>query len=186
MINKIKEIGRALDAQCYHCALALALTLPDICGRVAYPNMSSLEQRKERYEKWFDTYVATQYFCSSNLNLPQNKNVLINGYACYLLRCAYLHFGNFDLLSQNNEIHIKKFRLHIDKLSGENGNASFVSHSSVYVNGEDMELDIDVYNLCYAIGQAAIEFYNSTPDKTLFKSEEIDDISWSKGTLGIA
>lgn len=119
MINKIKEIGRALDAQCYHCALALALTLPDICGRVAYPNMSSLEQRKERYEKWFDTYVATQYFCSSNLNLPQNKNVLINGYACYLLRCAYLHCGNFDLLSQNNEIHIKKFRLHIDKLSGK-------------------------------------------------------------------
>ena len=40
MVNRIiKEVQLALDNECYVVALMGALTLPDICGKSAYPNM---------------------------------------------------------------------------------------------------------------------------------------------------
>ncbi|MFT8320094.1 MAG: hypothetical protein ABF649_04245 [Bacillus sp. (in: firmicutes)] len=36
MLNKIEEIKQALKCECYLPALALALTLPDICGQIEY------------------------------------------------------------------------------------------------------------------------------------------------------
>lgn len=55
--NKISEIRRALNLELYNCALATALTLPDICGKVEFPN----EYSRERYTKWFDKYVRDQF-----------------------------------------------------------------------------------------------------------------------------
>ena len=54
MINRIiKEIKVALDNECYMVALMSALTLPDICGKSAYPQLFV----GKRYVKWCDTYV---------------------------------------------------------------------------------------------------------------------------------
>lgn len=49
MKEKIREIEKALNCGCYHCALALALTIPDICGQVAYSNMKSRQDSSKRY-----------------------------------------------------------------------------------------------------------------------------------------
>ena len=55
MVNRIiKEIKVALDNECYIVALMGALTLPDICGKSAYPNV---ERVGDRYKRWCDTYV---------------------------------------------------------------------------------------------------------------------------------
>ena len=54
MVNRIvKEVKLALDNECYIVALMGALTLPDICGKSAYPNLGV----GERYRNWCDTYV---------------------------------------------------------------------------------------------------------------------------------
>ena len=66
---KIKQIGKALEHGCYHCALALTFTLPDICGQVAYPDLHKPEQRGERYKKWFDEYVSKYYQCPEDVTL---------------------------------------------------------------------------------------------------------------------
>ena len=47
---RLKEIRQALQNELYHCALALALTLPDICGKHELPDVAV----KSRYTKWFD------------------------------------------------------------------------------------------------------------------------------------
>ncbi len=50
MINQIiKEINACLKNGCYIAALTTALTLPDICGKVEYPN----DGNSSRYKKWY-------------------------------------------------------------------------------------------------------------------------------------
>lgn len=41
MKEKILQIQKALNAEAYFPALALTLTLPDICGQVEYPTENS-------------------------------------------------------------------------------------------------------------------------------------------------
>lgn len=55
MIDRIvHEIRMALSHELYLSALALALTLPDTCGRAEYPN----EKRNGiRYKNWCSQYV---------------------------------------------------------------------------------------------------------------------------------
>ena len=47
MIEKIKEIERALGGGYYYCALALALTIPDICGQVYSPEFTAVNLRQK-------------------------------------------------------------------------------------------------------------------------------------------
>ena len=39
VLEKINAIRVALEKECYLPALALALTLPDICGQIEYPEL---------------------------------------------------------------------------------------------------------------------------------------------------
>ncbi|WP_273832345.1 hypothetical protein [Guptibacillus sedimenti] len=39
MLDKIKDIKIALNNKSYLSALALSLTLPDICGQIEYPDL---------------------------------------------------------------------------------------------------------------------------------------------------
>lgn len=166
-IVKIKEVGKALKCGCYHCALALALTIPDICGAVAYPNECS----SGRYKKWFNEYVCPHYFlCPDEVKLPNEGRNILNGYACYLLCCAYLHSGDWDLKRQNPNIKISSFKLHYDKAS-----VNFGSYNS-FQTVDTFSLDIDVSGLCRAICQAATDFYYQGNNADLFEDNEIDNI----------
>lgn len=56
MIDRIiNDINKALDAEAYMAALALVLTLPDICGKVAY---GETLRNKERYIKWYEDNIG--------------------------------------------------------------------------------------------------------------------------------
>lgn len=168
MIRKIKEVQKALEAGCYHCALALVLTFPDICGSIAYPELKGTGKSKERYEKWYDEYVAL-YYNFGDEKFPNGTDILINGYACYLLRCAYLHNGCYDFKKENPEVKISKFNLHYDKHTLLMG-----SYNSV--NTSDFSLDVDVSGLCGAICRATTDFYNK--HKEQFEDELILDYGW--------
>ena len=50
----IKDIKGALNNNLYFSALALTLTLPDICGQMMYPDLYS----KARYQKWYYIYIG--------------------------------------------------------------------------------------------------------------------------------
>lgn len=51
----IKDIKGVLDNNLYFSALALALTLPDICGLIMYPNLNS----KARYKNGMMNILAS-------------------------------------------------------------------------------------------------------------------------------
>jgi hypothetical protein len=44
-----------LKAEAYLSALALTLTLPDICGKAAYPEIKTAG---DRYRKWYDEQIG--------------------------------------------------------------------------------------------------------------------------------
>ena len=50
----VREIRSAISNHLYYPALALALTLPDVCGNVEYPESSVFD----RYTKWYDECVG--------------------------------------------------------------------------------------------------------------------------------
>lgn len=76
----ISEVRTAIERDCYIVALMGALTLPDICGKSAYPDMKV----GARYTKWCDTYLspATQKTLEDILQ-PMARSVESN-LACML------------------------------------------------------------------------------------------------------
>ena len=81
----VNEINGLLRDGYPYSALGIALTLPDICGNIAYPNTKVADH----YKKWYSEYVNP----ISALKFKDGFDEEI----CYKLRCAYLHSGNFDL-----------------------------------------------------------------------------------------
>lgn len=56
----IDDVNKALNAEAYMAALALVLTIPDICAKAEYGDSLG---NKERYVKWFDKYIGQYEIC---------------------------------------------------------------------------------------------------------------------------
>lgn len=173
MLELIKEIESALDNNLIRCALGMALTLPDICGKVGFPEYK--DDSKKRYEEWCNKYLFNQGFYPTHimdLDNPDRKGErsrVISGNLCYKLRCAYLHSGNLQLNQRPNDDY-PQFLLRIST-SKENG---------IYV-GRDSKDDVDKITqkvidarlLTRVLCNAAMEFYNNYNDKKAFQNHRI-------------
>ena len=84
----IQAIEISLNTQNWYSALALALTLPDICGKIDYPNLH--RKSRLRYSKWFDMYVGEEY----KMTIEGETITFLTGNDCFALRCSYLHEGS--------------------------------------------------------------------------------------------
>lgn len=99
MLELTASIRKAIECECYYPALALALTVPDICGQIAHPELVYKEGRRkgqrkvgDQYSAWFDENVA-QYCTYHHYPGGETKHVL-TGKMCYNLRCKVLHEGH--------------------------------------------------------------------------------------------
>lgn len=95
-------VKNSLTQENWYAALSLALTLPDICGKLENPSYSSTK----RYALWFDTYVLDNY---SFTDLYGNLRIFLSGNDAYALRCAYLHGGEGDISSQRVQELLESF-----------------------------------------------------------------------------
>lgn len=59
MIDSIQEIRKALDKDCYLAALALSLTLPDICSQV---ENAVMDENRTLYINWFNSHTNMMTF----------------------------------------------------------------------------------------------------------------------------
>lgn len=86
--SRLQEIKQCLDAGMLQQALTLTLSIPDICGRIEYPDMQE-DKNGTRYAKWFDENIDAYNVGESG---KDGKHFdCFNGYMCYLLRCRMLH-----------------------------------------------------------------------------------------------
>ncbi len=89
MLRFINAVRLSLKTENWYSALFVALSLPDICGRIEHPTSNS----KDRYIAWFSKYLSSIY-----TGLPDCPFLIPED--CYALRCALVHEGCSDLDNQ--------------------------------------------------------------------------------------
>ena len=84
MKHFIDAMDSAVKNENWHGAIFIALSLPDICGKIDRPNEGG---SKIRYSTWFDDYVSERF-------RDKHGTGNLSGRDCYALRCALLHEGS--------------------------------------------------------------------------------------------
>lgn len=181
LIDRISEIEQALKSNLYQAALALALTIPDICGAYQYPETSV----RLRYEKWFDEYV-TPYYMPKILGkaLDSNRRIM-TGKICYCLRCAFFHSGNDDINANAK----KNFLSDIDTgykvsynliLTTEYDSMECITHRGALER--EYTIHISIPGLCQMICDAAKEYISDIPNHVLSTTtlSIYDDNQWNE------
>lgn len=148
------SIRASLRQENWYAALALALTMPDICGRVDSPKSPS----GPRYAAWFDAWMRSQHYESS---VParfaeivpgvRQENggwvrTIMSGDDCYALRCGFLHQGGADVSEQR----AAKIRAALDSFHFIVPPAGLTIHK----NQADRVLQLQVDMFCHEIADA--------------------------------
>ena len=178
MINRITdEMKKCVENECYIAALALALTLPDTCGKAEYPLEKST---KKRYIDWYNEYIG-KYEKSPNEDFPLMPYA--NGEIVYSLRCQLLHQGTPDIEQKN----VKEERCKVDHFSLTISDPSIGGSSHVTYNMNNVverrELEINIVNLSSKLGAAAKSYYRENPDKFDFIQYDLKDVRHAYDTL---
>lgn len=156
MMEKIDDIRQAVKNKCYYSALALALTIPDIFGKISYdlqinPDTGKEYREYEKYIKWFNEYMYEPNRYRGEYE-EHYKEVQFNGDACYMLRCSYLHNGVADIQSEDGKVRVNRFELAI--LDDNDDFSTFGASSGIITDGNGKILDrhirVDIRGLCLA------------------------------------
>jgi len=162
-LHRIEEIELNIDDKRWQSALALALTLPDICGGIAFPEIVKKYRdgrvRMDRqnnptrdvgaqYIQWFNQYAAPYFKLE-----PKNEKPYISGERCWQLRCEYLH-QNKGFLNDENDSEV---RFHL----GVNCGTSVCQFAGKQMSEEEKDIRIDIQEFCLRMCQAARNYYIS-------------------------
>ncbi|MCH8208557.1 MAG: hypothetical protein IIA62_05835 [Nitrospinae bacterium] len=140
MRDFLTQVKKGLDENLYLLSLFSALAVPDICGAMSSEDG---EANAEKYEVWFDKYVAPKY------------SDFLSGKDCYFFRCSLLHQGS----SQHPRSNYKRV-LFVEPSATTN-----VFHNNI-VNDA---LNIDVRVFCNDIISGAEKWLGENEETKLFK-----------------
>ena len=187
MLDIIADIRKALENNCLCSALGLALTLPDICGQIEYPDFKKEKGEKKslsqiRYETWCNNYLFNQGFLP-DLKVDYSKDSndwerirCITGDMCYKLRCSYLHSGNTELNQRENDT-FPVFEL---RMCSKEDNGIYVEPTGTGFDGKERFV-LDVRHLCHVLCNAAKEYYNQHEPESDFDSHNIKIVDVETG-----
>ncbi len=144
-------------------ALALALTLPDICGMVEFPNKGVAE----RYIGWYDKYLGK--YMSHGKNDLGVDNPWLSGEVIYNLRNTYLHQGSPNIIGTK----VKESANQLDKFILLLGDGTEIWDATINMNMGYGKLTyklimVDVTYLCNSICDCALLYYENNAEKFEF------------------
>lgn len=177
LLKLIDDMNRALDANCYLAALAIALTLPDICGKAEYPSASNTR----RYIDWYNKYIAA-FECPPSYEGAEPENMpYLSGEVVYNLRNSFLHQGNPNVDNgkiKQNENKIDKFSLVIQSKNEFDIYSDASCVQSDCTGTTIRSYRVNVRRLCFILGSTAKGYYEENKEKFDFFQYEI--IDWDK------
>lgn len=171
MDKKIKDIRDALKNGTYYCALALALTLPDICSQVENGLKNGDNSNRTMYINWVNKYMQYDDF---HFPVEGFEIQTFTGEMCYSLRCKVLHNGNTEV--QNKKLDVK-----VDDFCLTMPNEENYYHGYRYIeNSEGKKITIiGIDYICERICDTAEKFYNDWSNK-----EDFDQYSFQQTKIG--
>lgn len=176
MVHRIiNEIEVALDNDCYIVALMGALTLPDICGKSAYPN---LERVGDRYKRWCDTYIYPKIQHTDKKDKDLDCGITpLSGEIIYSLRCYLLHQGSADI--ECEKCKVEEFELLIQP---KNEFGIYIDNFGAIWSNDDFEhrkrhMRLHVRNICRDLCTAAESYYQNHNDEFEFINYKISRIN---------
>jgi hypothetical protein len=140
MQSFVNATTMALDSSNWYAALVLALTIPDICGRLENPSMGS----QARFVNWYDRFLLTHY--QSNIGSSGTLHTFLDGSDCYALRCAFLHQGEFDISDQRAKKALENFHF----IAPRQG---YLIHMNQVNNALQLQVDRFCIDVCKATEQ---------------------------------
>lgn len=184
-LDRVTEVELNIRDGRWQSALALALTLPDICGEIAFPDIVKryrdgriiLDRQKNptrdvgaQYIRWFDEFADDFFKISS-----EDKAPYICGERCWQLRCEYLH-QNKGFFNDENSSHI---HFHL----GINCGTSVCQLDQQEIRNGDVRIDIEQF--CIRMCRAARSYYEAVhkeKDFSLYNTPVLDFIQAGQGT----
>jgi hypothetical protein len=130
MRHLVIAVERAIADGNHHAALALALTLPDICGRID----DASAKVGDRYSAWFNRYMAHCYV--HHVGPLHIRHEFLTGADFYALRCAVLHEGRDQITEQRARKVLERFMFVVPPPGAE-------VHNTQY--GAMLQLQVDVF-----------------------------------------
>lgn len=172
-MNKlINEIKRNLESHNYLSALALTLILPDICGKIIYPEIkfSSI-----RYKRWYNEYIYPYELSPLEGNL--HNNWVPDGFAIYKLRCNLLHDGSLDINEDvKREKKIEDSTNYRFLLTNSFGSNNLIFEGGNKSKPSDVLVRISVGNFCNKICAVAESiYYDNKPTQEIYNDIVIFD-----------
>ena len=170
----INEVRTAIDNECYIVALMGALTLPDICGKSAFPQTGN----RERYTRWCNTYVYPQMPYTDENGADLDCGITnVNGQIIYSLRCSLLHQGSSDIDGLKCEV--EDFELLIQP---KNEFDIYVDNIGAIWTNDDFEhrerhMSLHIRNICRNLCNAAEKYYNEHKTDFGFIKYKISEIN---------
>jgi hypothetical protein len=145
----LKEIEKALEHKLYYLAIAVSLSIPDICARLELDEDEDPKQVGVLYCKWADANIAWRF-------------QTIEGRDLYRFRCGVLHAGNLEhkkssfdrviFIGPESRIKMHDMVLTVDPDTTISG----IKATDLRVAGK--VLHMDVFLFCKAIMDAASEW----------------------------
>lgn len=148
----------ALSNENWYAALAIALTLPDICGWLENPQ----EKVGRRYSNWYNKYFEFGLVEKLPEDIRESiTDTFLNGEDCYRLRCAYLHSGVDEITSHlpkknsiqkdsgyNQQIDLADYILNKFYFSKPSLVGGFIHCNRIMKNDGSSTLQLDVNEFC--------------------------------------
>ena len=153
----VMNVERSLKTKCWFSALALSLTLPDICGSAEFPDETSTAKR---YIEWYDKYLGEHM--ASGDNTP-----FLSGEVVYNLRNTFLHSGSPNIDSSK----VKQETNQLDKFVLFVGDGTLMWSMSGVIACPPASyriMMVDVTYLCRTICAASLRYYQENRDKFHF------------------
>lgn len=135
----VKSVQASIRSENWYGALAIALTLPDICGRMEAPNLNS----QKRYTDWFNRYLLGRY--TRSIGPDRELHTFLSAEDCYALRCSYLHEGGLVILGQKAQKILHRFHFVVPD---KNGN---IVHLNQVNNALQLQIDIFCGEVCQSV-----------------------------------
>ncbi len=130
----LASVRKAAEQENWYAALGMALTLPDIAGKVDEPAARS----NARYVRWCSTYFEPRYMnCQTGVTWLSGGDV-------YALRCAFLHEGSSDTSRQRARQAYGRFRFIYPPKSG------MVVHCNRVNDHLQLQVDLFCEDMCIA------------------------------------